>query len=134
MSFETLKIDELRQIAESFGVDLESAKTKIEIVAALTEEGVTYEMYKQFSEAEKDELEEEEIPEEPVVKKSKPKKNDSSVLVKMERKNFSYETYGHTFTYEHPYVAMSEKDAQLIFDNEEGFRMATPKEVQEYYS
>jgi len=52
----------------------------------------------------------------------------------MERHNPSYQTYGHVFTREHPFVAMSEKDAQLIFDNEDGFRMATPKEIQEFYS
>jgi hypothetical protein len=29
---------------------------------------------------------------------------------------------------------MTEEDAQEIFDKEEGFRLATPKEVQEYYN
>jgi len=29
---------------------------------------------------------------------------------------------------------MTEEDAQKIFDKEEGFRIATPKEVQEYYA
>jgi hypothetical protein len=56
-----------------------------------------------------------------------------AVLVKMERKNFSYETMGFTCTKEHPYVAMDEATAQEIFDKEEGFRLATPKEVQEFY-
>jgi hypothetical protein len=41
---------------------------------------------------------------------------------------------GHTFTSEHPFVAMDDKDAQAIFDKEEGFRLATPKEVQEFYN
>ena len=52
----------------------------------------------------------------------------------MERHNFTYQTYGHSFSKDHPFIAMSEKDAQTIFDNEQGFRMATPKEVQEFYS
>jgi hypothetical protein len=29
---------------------------------------------------------------------------------------------------------MSEEDAQTIFDSEEGFRLATPKEVQDFYN
>jgi len=29
---------------------------------------------------------------------------------------------------------MTEEEAQEIFDKEEGFRLATPKEVQEYYN
>jgi hypothetical protein len=29
---------------------------------------------------------------------------------------------------------MHKEDAQEIFDKEEGFRLATPKEVQEYYN
>jgi len=29
---------------------------------------------------------------------------------------------------------MNKEDAQEIFDKEEGFRLATPKEVQEYYN
>jgi hypothetical protein len=57
------------------------------------------------------------------------------VLVKMERENYTYEIYGHMFTKEHPYIAMSSEDAQLIFDHDpRGFRIATPNEVKEYYS
>jgi hypothetical protein len=52
----------------------------------------------------------------------------------MERKNPSYETYGYVFTQTHPYVAVPENTAMDIFDSEDGFRMATPREVQEYYS
>jgi hypothetical protein len=45
-----------------------------------------------------------------------------------------YQTAGFTFTRDHPFVAMTESQAQFIFDTESGFRMATPKEIQEYYS
>ena len=41
---------------------------------------------------------------------------------------------GFTFTKEHPFVAMSSEAAQEIFDKEEGFRLATPREVQDFYS
>ena len=138
MSFETMKASELKEVAESFGVDLEEAKTKGEIIAALAEEGVTFDMYKQFSEAEKgdveDVIDEDPFVAEPAKPAPKGKLSKNNVLVKMERKNYSYQTFGYTFTAEHPYVAVPEKDAQLIFDNEDGFRMATPREVQEFYS
>jgi hypothetical protein len=52
----------------------------------------------------------------------------------MTRANFRYDIMGFTFTKEHPFVAMNKEDAQEIFDKEEGFRLATPKEVQEYYN
>ena len=131
MSFDTLKVEDLRAIADSFGVDLEGAKTKAEIVAALAEEGVSYDTYKNFAESEKEEVEEP-----PAVKnkKSAAKSNETTVLVKMERKNPTYETYGYVFTATHPFVAIPESIAQDIFDFEAGFRMATPREVQEYYS
>lgn len=136
MSFDQLKINELREVAESFGVDLEDAKTKSEIVAALAEEGVTYEMFKNFQEAEREDIEDEFEDEEPApapIKKPK-RGSEPTILVKMERKNFTYETHGYTFTFDHPFVAVPENTAQEIFDTQEGFRPATPREVQEYYS
>jgi hypothetical protein len=57
-----------------------------------------------------------------------------NVLVKMERANYRYDIMGFSFTKEHPFVAMKEDDAQKIFDVEEGFRLATPKEAQEFYN
>jgi hypothetical protein len=71
-----------------------------------------------------------------VLPKFDPKKpvSEDAVLVKMERANFRYDILGHTFTREHPFVAMPADSAQAIFDKEEGFRLATPKEVQDFYS
>ena len=65
-----------------------------------------------------------------------PKKElaEDTVLVKMERANFRYDIMGFTFTKEHPFVAMHKDSAQKIFDKEEGFRLATPKEVQDFYN
>ena len=59
---------------------------------------------------------------------------EDTVLVRMTRANFRYDIHGYTFTNDHPFVAMSEEDAQKIFDTEEGFRLATPKEVQDFYN
>lgn len=131
MSFETLKVSELKKIAEDFGVEIDGLKNKTDIIAALSEEGVTWAVYQKTVEK----IEEEEdmsadVLAKPEVKKANP---EDTVLVKMERQNYSYETHGFTFTKEHPYVAMDKDTAQEIFDKEEGFRLATPKEVQEFY-
>ena len=45
MSFDTLKTNELKKIAESFGVDSPEKATKQTIILALQEEGITYDMY-----------------------------------------------------------------------------------------
>lgn len=127
MSFDTMKLTELKKVAEYFAVDLDDAKTKASILAALTEEGITYEMYDKFANAESVKPD---ILEKPKKKESTP--ND--VLVKMDRENAHYEVNGYTFTREHPFVVMNPTDAEFIFDTQEGFRMATPREVQEYYN
>ena len=133
MSFETLKVSELKKIAEDFGVDVESLKGKKDIVAALAEEGVTWAVYEKTIkdiEDNKEELAEEVLPRFDLTKDQPA----DTVLVRMTRANFRYDIIGHTFTKEHPFVAMKEKDAQEIFDKEEGFRLANPKEVQDFYN
>jgi len=128
MSFLDLKITELKKVADTFGVDASAAKTKQELAALLEEEGVTFQMYDKLANVEKIDVE---VPER---KEKKALKTESSVLVKMERGNFSYQALGYTFTHEHPFVAMSESDAQRIFDTQPGFRLATPREAQDYYA
>ena len=131
MSVETLKISELKQIAEDFGVEVEDAKTKKDVIAALSEEGVTWTVYeKTIKDVEDNKEEIESLP------KFDPKQDldKDTVLVRMTRANFRYDIMGYTFTKDHPFVAMKEKDAQSIFDKEEGFRLATPKEVQDFYN
>ena len=131
MSFETLKIAELKKIAEDFGVEIDGLKNKTDIIAALSEEGVTWSVYEKTLEKLKEEDDmATEVVAKPVNKKVNP---EDTLLVKMERHNYSYETHGFTFTKEHPYAAMDKDTAQEIFDKEEGFRLATPKEVQEFY-
>jgi len=129
VSFTSMKIDELKKVAETFGVDYEEAKNKQDLLALMGEEGITYEMYDKFTKAEsiKQEV------------KNKPKAesindNKDLILVKMDRENPRYDVMGYTFTSSNPFIAMSEENAQKIFDTQEGFRMATPKEVQEFYS
>jgi len=133
VSFDTLKISELKKIAEDFGIDIEELKNKNDIIATFAEEGVTWAIYQKTI---KDLEENAEDTSQDVTPKFDPKKeiSEDDVLVKMTRANFRYDILGHTFTREHPFVAMSKKQAQAIFDKEEGFRLANPTEVQEFYS
>jgi len=135
MSFETLKVAELRKIAEDFAVDTDGLKNKADIVAALAEEGVTWSVYqKTIKDIEKATEEFSEEAEEVLPRFNLDAQPENTVLVRMTRENFRYDIIGFTFTKEHPFIAMTEDDAQEIFDKEEGFRLATPKEVQEYYA
>ena len=89
-------------------------------------------MYDKFNNAEKEEVK---VPAIEQKKRSATSANKSnSVLVKMERTNHSYQVGGYTFTDQHPFVAMPEENAQQIFDRQTGFRLATPREAQEFYS
>ena len=130
MSFDTLKVAELKKIAEDFAVETNSLKNKNDIIAALAEEGVTWAVYEKTIKSIDDSKEEKEV-----LPKFDPNKlqDKDTVLVRMTRANFRYDILGHTFTKEHPFVAMKEEDAQAIFDKEEGFRLATPKEAQDFY-
>lgn len=131
MSFDTLKVSELKKIAEDFGVDIEDKKNKNDIIAALAEEGVTWSIYaKTLEESEEEDM----LTEEEVKPKAKSSNPEDTVLVRMTRANFRYDIMGHTFTKDHPFVAMDKNSAQAIFDKEEGFRLATPKEVQDFYN
>lgn len=75
-------------------------------------------------------------PEEDVVMTTRRRKRPASndILVKMDRQNSYYEVGGKVFTRDHPFVLLSEDEAQAIFDTEWGFRVATPREAAEYYS
>lgn len=132
MSFDTLKIAELKKVAEDFGVDTKELKNKTDVIAALAEEGVTWAVYQKTIKDIEDNLEE--APE--LQPKFDPRKEISGedVLVRMTRPNFRYDILGFTFTKEHPFIAMKKEQAQAIFDKEEGFRLANPTEAQEYYS
>ena len=131
MSFETLKLAELKKVAEDFGVDLENVKSKTDVIAALAEEGVTLAVYSKTLKDIDDAEEEIEVLPRFDVKK---KQGKDEVLVRMTRANHRYDTMGYTFTRNHPFAAMSEDTAQEIFDKEDGFRLATPKEAQDFYS
>lgn len=54
-------------------------------------------------------------------------------LVKMRRKNPRFDVSGYTFTDEHPYAVVEAQHLNAVL-SEEGFSIATPDEVTEYYS
>ena len=135
MSFDTLKVAELRKVAEDFAVDTDGLKNKADIVAALTQEGVTWSVYqKTIKDIEKATDEFSEDSEEILPRFNPDSQPENTMLVRMTRENHRYDILNYTFTKEHPFVAMTSENAQEIFDKEEGFRLATPKEVQEYYA
>jgi hypothetical protein len=129
MSFSKFKIGELRQIAEDFGVEVPSKTNREGIALLLEEEGVTYGMYEKFANAEREDVDENILPQ-PSINIT----NSQTVLVRMERMNPTYQVGRYTFTQQHPFIAMPEWEAQAIFDLEQGFRLANPREAQEYYS
>lgn len=139
MAFEDLKKDELLEIAEAFAVDVNQSDTKKVIAAALVEEGVTPEQVEKFRVKEEDaqeandtvqEQDEAEVADEP---KQRVQSDGKEVVVKMERKNLRFDAGGYTFRREHPYAVMTEEEAQRIFDMHDGFRLANPREVEDYY-
>ena len=133
MSFNNLKLADLKKVAEDFGVETPAKITKNDMILLLEEEGISYQMYEQFANVEKEDVK---------ADVGQPARIDltkeNSVLVKMDRGNFSYQVGTPqgviTFTKEHPFVALPESMAQQVFDLHQGFRPATPREVQEYYS
>lgn len=136
MSFKQLKKDILFQVAEDFAVDLPEGDkddiTKDEIIAALNDDGVTWEMYKKaFPSVD----EQEDKPEDPAVEPEVAfKAPEKTVLLKMTRANGTFVVRGHKFTKAHPFLPVSEDDANYITENIEGFKIANPREAEEFYS
>jgi len=139
MAFTQLNKDVLRQVAEEFGVDFtEEDPTKNQMIKDLDEEGITWKMYQEAFPDPEDEPEVEEKPEAPV-KETKTEaaaefKPASKVLVKMTRANGTYEVRGLRFTKAHPFLPVSPEDANYLVEDLEGFKIASPREVEEYYS
>lgn len=129
MKLDSLKVSELKKVAEEYGVDISEAKNKVDILAALAEEGVTDELLNNLANVEKEEL-----PKPPKFEGAEEIGTGDMTLVKMERMNRSYQTHGYEFSKEHPFVSMPMKVAMKILDGEQGFRLATPSEVKEFYS
>jgi hypothetical protein len=125
---------ELLAAGEMFGSDTNNAMNKAELVKQLETDGVTYDDYMALvntaSEAVEPEFPElEDGPLENAVKA--PDKTD--FLLKMTRKNFTYQIRGYQFTRQHPFALVSEDDADYLIEEVGGFRPATPKELAQFY-
>jgi hypothetical protein len=135
-SLTDLDLKELKAAAAYFGTSLEGIRGKLNIVQALEDDGIDVIMYNDWQNRLKAEA--------PVenhdaghFEPGKPEaKADAgpTVVVKMDRKNAEYDSFGFTFTREHPYAIVPEEVAQQILENEEGFRIALSKELEDYYS
>ncbi|ASN73129.1 hypothetical protein SEA_WARPY_55 [Streptomyces phage Warpy] len=132
MSFDKMKVGELRQIADDFAVDIDPKDNKEVVISKLVENGVDWSYYqKQIGEAE-------EAPA-PVVATT-PKfdepanaEDEQKVLLRMTRANGTFEVRGVKFTRDNPYAIVRERDADFILEKYEGFRIASPREVKEFY-
>lgn len=132
MIFENLNKTELRAVAEEFGVEFGEGFKKKDMINAIQEDGVTWDMYKQaFPDDEEDEPVQETAP---VTAPVKTAKATDQVLMKMVRRNPTYEIRGHKFTRKHPFALVSSDDANYIIEHIEGFRIASPREAEEFYS
>jgi hypothetical protein len=157
--FEELGVKELRRAAiEDFAVDVSADDNAKSVVAALTEAGVTWEMYvaqhpevlpedkekrpanviTSPDQVSADSLSVEPAPvvaePAPVRTAKSPVQEPGDYLIVMERENPLYEVRGYKFTKEHPYQVVSAEDAQYILGKEQGFRMAWPDELRDYYN
>lgn len=157
MSFQNLNKEELAEVAEFFVVDVEAADeengpTKKELIAALAagDEPVSWDDYKDTflaakeagtAEAPKgveslpdtDDEDSEEIATPKKAGKPEPVDKSDHVLVKYQRKNPTWEVVGYTFTAKHPFASVPAEVAEYLIRQQEGFRLALPSEVTEYY-
>lgn len=135
--FNDLKLPELKAVAEQFGVELSPKDNKPDIINKIQEDGVTYQMYVDLL---KDDEEEEEdlafrnepAPAAPVVldENVEPSKK---IVLKMTRKNHTYQVRGYEFTQQHPFALVDVDDAEYLIEFGGGFRPASPKEMATFY-
>lgn len=144
--FKDLDIAELRRSAvEDFAAEVGPKDNKAMVLAALVEAGVEWSDYvaqhPEYAEegpvadviTEDTVVAEAQEPVKIVTKEPINVATQDKYLVKMVRDNPLFETYGYRFTQEHPYALVSAHVAEHLLTKEDGFRQATPMELQEYY-
>jgi len=154
--FEDYKVAELRDIAENeFAVDVPENANEAEVLAAFAESGVTFDMHvanhpevfakpepePEVKEAPENVVTSQAMQEQPVqdedikivVKEEVPLHSKEQWLIKMTRANPLYEVKGVRFTRANPYALVSPDVAEYLLAREEGFRQATPRELEEFY-
>jgi len=139
--FMTLKKPELMAVAKEFGTDFDEAWTKPEIIKAMEDDGVYWDDYQRFVKTVDDEnerLTEETLGEAshtPATDEAEEKEEEKGdrILIRMIRKNPTYDIRGARFTQAKPFAFLEEDDAEWVIENVEGFRIALPKEVRAFY-
>lgn len=149
MSLDKLKKFQFIDAAEWFGVSgVEDAKNNEDRLTLLVTDGVTWDLYEEERNLRKLDKNHEPIVEDdeedeptkageaPVEDESAPAQEENSILIKMERKNFSFEHKGarlYRFTKKDPYQLVNPEDEQALI-NMGGFRTATQNEVKDFYN
>lgn len=128
MKFDELKKDELLDLAAKYGVDVKTTMNKETISSELRDNGVTEEFVEENLK-----LVEQEKALEPGPVEVEEDDDSPRVLLRMTRKNPTFEAFGYLFTQRHPFAPVKEEDADKIMDRWEGFRPATPREVADFY-
>ncbi|AXH67248.1 hypothetical protein SEA_WOFFORD_52 [Streptomyces phage Wofford] len=131
MSYNKMKVDELRELADAYAVDVDPSDNKTVIINKLVESGVTFDYHqRQVDQAEKAEK----ITPKPVFDEPAEDDGNQRILLRMTRANGTFEVRGAKFTQTNPYALVAERDADFIMEKYEGFRIASPREVKEFYS
>lgn len=165
MSFDKLTLGKLREAALSLGAVLEEEDAKkmkkAELLAALQEEGASFQDWENFSnlkahiEAAEEGKESGTVTTDDFVKNegrpvevqsgAKPVQSGTGqmfgemLLIKMERENFSFDIPSKDgkgrwhWSKEHPFQPMPQSEATYVLDKFDGFRIASPTEAKEYY-
>lgn len=157
MSFDSLRKLELVAAAKKLGVEIDPKDNKPALVDAIEKAGKTWEMYLRLPAEDEDVVEDdngdfvwpeqdeddddteaegndaEPVKESVVVKQELPLASKPKWLIKMVRANPLYETHGHRFTQKNPFALVTAEEAEYLLTREDGFRQATPKELEQYY-
>lgn len=133
--FESLNKKELEAACEAFGENPEGNKSQLS--ARLVEAGVTEKEHREMFGLEPAPKPEPVAPraatKEEVVTQQESLPAVKNHLVKMERDNPLFEFGGYKFTQSHPYALMTGSDAERLMRSEQGFRLALPSELEEFY-
>ena len=125
MSFEKLSKKDLVAVAEEFGVD--STGTKADILDALEEEGVTFELYTSLHGGGEAKVEE------PVAAPAPAAKPAGDTLVLFKGKG-SYSGHGASWSAKSPFAVVTAEAAKELEARWPGvFRVANAEEAADYY-
>lgn len=145
--FAQVSKDQLVEFGAWGGTELDLKMSKSAMLSKLEEDGLDGDAFKRMlaetkaaADAEEEarqraELQAEVMRADPDPEEEEPEgiPDDDSVLVRMTRKNSTYEIRGYRFTQQHPYAMVAEEDAEFMIRKIGGFRPATGREIKEFY-